>query len=505
MSEPHVSHGGRAHWLMGFGAASLVMIITVALTTVDFSNELRQANNRLDLAGQSSVERVHEELREVEALLLRTTPGTSESMSEWSNRLAATTVFPFIDLIGHANDDEGPIEWSTRFPSDYSHPSDRMIKRAEVGPAHQVLYEIVDHHLIMARPFADPNAGRAWDIVVIDMDELTSRGLSSATSAGITWEHRPVPPEAPLVIPDTEKHREYLILGDASRWLFEFEWTDQALKAQGVGFDWEGVVVGGVVALVMGFFASRWMRRRDLEANLALTQELLEQKDLLLLAISHQLRTPLTGVIGFLRLALEDSDDEMSSGQRAELARIALDQAEDAAEIVEDLGVATRLQDGQLVVVARPVAVEPIIRAAFAATRDGQETLELADSDEEILVHADPLRARQVFRNIFGTGAEVGAKYWSVIATRQGGDQVISVMADTRIETDVPVHLERSSVGLPGSLAALRSRLEIARGLCNAMAGDLEVVEIDGSTVIRVLLPAGNSSASVPAADSAGS
>lgn len=136
---------------------------------------------------------------------------------------------------------------------------------------------------------------------------------------------------------------------------------------------------------------------------------------------------------------------------------------------------------------------------------DGQETLELADSDEEILVHADPLRARQVFRNIFGTGAEVGAKYWSVIATRQGGDQVISVMADTRIETDVPVHLERSSVGLPGSLAALRSRLEIARGLCNAMAGDLEVVEIDGSTVIRVLLPAGNSSASVPAADSAGS
>lgn len=491
MSRFDRARGDHTSFLMGLVAGLLVIGLTVALMVIDYNDKVRRATDQLDLAGQSLVETMHSTLRGVESTLHRSQP-TSGDIS-YEERLAAILGLPFVEAVGHSPRDTDLISWVGEVAVDESIGVD-LVAEIEAQPGVDVVYEGVGSDLLMAHSHEE-RGGRAWDVALIDVSDLVESILHDALEEDVIWEFEAVPQGIELQVPDSSVHREYLILDSSTTWQFELRWTDAALAEMGVDYEWLGLVIGGLVAVLVGLLASRWVRRRYLEADLRVTRELVEQKDLLLLAVSHQLRTPLTGTIGFLHLALDESENEMSEEQRAELTRMALDQAEKASELVEDLLLATRIQDETLMTISDRVDIVPLIEAVFEATRDPDETLVHEDDEGSPSVTADPLRAGQLFRNVFGSGREQGARNWALETFEMGESVVVSLRPDVALDPDVS-RLSTDVVAVPEGLSGIRSRLEIAGRLARLMDGQLDLRHQDGVTEIRVSLKAARVSAS---------
>jgi hypothetical protein len=248
-------------------------------------------------------------------------------------------------------------------------------------------------------------------------------------------------------------------------------------------------VVGIVLSTLLALLASHLVHRRHVQVELEASRSLLEQKDLLLLALSHQLRTPLTAVIGFLGIAL-DEENVVPDRQRRELLDLAKDQAQDAAEIVEDMVVAARINDQNLVLIPKPIEVDPIIDAVFRATQRVDEVLELVEGESEAIVYADPLRIRQLIRNVFDEGRAGGARRWKVVTTPSENAVDIAFIADFEIPDRIPMKMLTSeTVATPKGLDAIQPHLITATRLAEVMGGGITSVSVGGATAIHVLLP----------------
>lgn len=492
------ARGDRPSFLMGLVAGLLVIGLTAALMVIDYNGKVRRATDQLDVAGQSLVETMHATLRSLESTLHRSEPTTEGGAHD--ERLASILALPYVEEVGHTSRDADPISWTGAVAVDESIGAE-LAAEIEAQPGQHVVYKGVGSDLLMAHP-QEEGGRRAWDVALIDVSDLVATALPDSLEEDVAWEFEALPEGTELQVPDSSVHREYLILDSSTTWQFELRWTDATLAEMGVHFEWLGVVAGGLVAVFVGLLASRWVRRRYLEADLQATRELVEQKDLLLLAVSHQLRTPLTGTIGFLHLALDEPEDEMSEEQRDEFTHLALDQAEIASELVDDLLLATRMQDETLVTISDRVDVVPLIDAVFEATRGPGETLVYEDDDGSPTVTADPLRTRQLFRNLFGSGREQGARNWELETFEMKDSVVVSLRLDVVLDPEVG-RLSADVVAVPEGLSGIRSRLDVARGLARLMGGQLDLHHQDGVTEIRVSLKpaevAENQSASLEA------
>ena len=468
-------------------AGLLIVALTVALVLLDFGNERRRANDQLDVAGQSLVESLHRDLRNVQNLLIRSESIRFEGPVEPADRLSAISALPYVRATGYATSSDGPVTWLDDRTLAIT-PLDRSLIDEPRSDSQRIFLDMVADDLLISHPYS-VTGERVWDMALVDMDALAESVVPASLDAGITWNLSPVPEGTALVEPETDVHREYLILDEDASWLFELKWTPAALEAQGIGFDWGGVLAGVAVALLVGVLAAKWMQRRYIEADLRATKELLDQKDLLLKALSHQLRTPLTGVIGFLRLALDESPETMSPGQRIELAELALGQAEGAAELVEDMFVAARIRDTSLVTVIREVEIEPLLQRVFDTVTNGDGELDFSDPERVTSIAADPLRARQLFRNIFSGGREAGSTSWSVSIREQGADVIVSLSAEVPL-TDESPRLTPENVAMPEDVTAIGPRLEIARSLCETMGGSFTLTTSSDGTELTLRFPA---------------
>ena len=480
--------GRRPSLLIGTVASLLVFGVTLALVKLDVDNEVRRAGEQLDLMAQGGIESMHSHLRDIEILLLSSHRDEAADVESAIDRLEPIAALASVKAVGFALSDGDPIAWSNVLGQRVVGVDAQLVSQADSGPDLQILHYPAGSDLLLARPTTSPSGERTWDLALINMHLLSVDVVPDVIAAGVIWDFEVVPPGTNLERPDRNVHREYLILEEGVAWQLELEWSAEGAAGLGVGTDWEGVAVGLALALLTGALAARWIQRRYMEADIRATHELLDQKDMLLLAISHQLRTPLTGAVGFLRLASEEPT--MSESQRLEFTEIALEQAEHASEIVEDLLVAARLQDEQLMIASRPLDLVSTLERAFAQSHTDLEKLEIElEVGEDALALADPLRTRQVFRNLFNNGRDANVSEWLVTIKREDDFQVVRMDADAPIDEKLTT-LSRDTVGLPVSLGAIRSRVEIVERLCEAMGGRLEISDRESRTSIVVRLPA---------------
>lgn len=125
-------------------------------------------------------------------------------------------------------------------------------------------------------------------------------------------------------------------------------------------------------------------------------QRALKEKDTFIATVSHELRTPLTAVVGMSASLLESGD--LPPDVR-ELLELIANQSTEMSQIIEDL-LASASADRQELSV-EPVPVDSASEAEAAVT--GRH-IEVRCTDD-VLVLADPLRLRQVIRNLV-TNAE---------------------------------------------------------------------------------------------------
>lgn len=130
----------------------------------------------------------------------------------------------------------------------------------------------------------------------------------------------------------------------------------------------------------------------------------------LLRAVSHDIRTPLTGIVGATNVLLEQ-DDTLTPQQRRELLKNANEESQWLIHIVENLLSITRIGAGEDAQVTKtPEAAEEVIEGAVGKFRRRypQIDVEVRLPEEFFLVPMDPLLIQQVMTNLLENAAVHG-------------------------------------------------------------------------------------------------
>ncbi|MEX2423694.1 MAG: PAS domain S-box protein [Acidimicrobiia bacterium] len=229
----------------------------------------------------------------------------------------------------------------------------------------------------------------------------------------------------------------------------------------------------------------------DLRKAALQAEEFARSKDRLIASVSHELRTPLTAVLGFANL-IEDPQD-LDADEVSQFASEIHRQATDMAGIVEDLLVAARAEMGALTVRIDDVDVSREIQDVTSALRHHPSVSVEVHTDSVPLIRADPLRLRQILRNLVNNAVRYGGSHVRIdavttaenVAVRvaDDGDGVPADLAEAIFEPFFSAH-DRS--GQPDSLGL---GLSVVRTLAVAMGGTAAISAEEGWTVFTVTLP----------------
>ncbi|HEX6085313.1 MAG TPA: ATP-binding protein [Thermoanaerobaculia bacterium] len=162
-------------------------------------------------------------------------------------------------------------------------------------------------------------------------------------------------------------------------------------------YDGKGELLGAVVA--MRDITEQIASARQ-KADLARERELNAAKDQLLATVAHELRNPLTSILGWTQLLQRHVEDEEA---RTALAAIAAS-AGMQAQLIADLSDVTRISSGKLVLTRKPEILHEAVEVAIQGVRLPAElkqiTLVVPSSYERVPIEGDAVRLQQVFWNL---------------------------------------------------------------------------------------------------------
>ncbi|MCP4307873.1 MAG: hypothetical protein GY926_16595 [bacterium] len=229
-----------------------------------------------------------------------------------------------------------------------------------------------------------------------------------------------------------------------------------------------------------------YWERRDTKGRL---EELLAAKDEFIASVSHEVRTPLTAVLGFAH-ELDENMLKFNESERSDLIGLIAEQSQEVANIVDDLLTSARTEAGTIVIAPQVVSVRHVIGEVLSS-HSGRVDFSMA-TDTDLETWADPGRVRQVLRNLL-TNADrhggnivkihaIGGAEWIKLEVRDNGTGVPSHLRQHVFEPYARAHdgtSKPASVGLG---------LSVARKLAQMMDGDLELNREDGWTVFTLTL-----------------
>jgi len=217
-----------------------------------------------------------------------------------------------------------------------------------------------------------------------------------------------------------------------------------------------------------------WIRRRDVEDALRKT---IAEKDRFVATVSHEIRTPLAAVLG-LAEELHQRSSSMDPGEVHELLGLVAEQAREVANIVEDLLVLAKAGRATITVAPQQVRLDELVRSAVASIPTGARSGLVMRTVEPVVALCDPLRTRQVVRNLVVNAHRHGGPHTFVDVTSiPGGDAIIRV-ADNgdQIPEERRTTMFDAFSGsgrADGSLDSVGLGLTVCRELVRAMDGDL--------------------------------
>ncbi len=167
-------------------------------------------------------------------------------------------------------------------------------------------------------------------------------------------------------------------------------------------------------------------RARELEAvNLELS-EMNRLKGVFLSTASHELKTPLTSVIGYAEL-LDDNDERMTREQRGEFLRRLRAEAGRLLGLIEDILDLTRIESGKLTLRCVLMSANEVAHAAVETTRllAQKHGVELIERLDPLLPHVamDEVKMRQALVNLLVNAVKFSPEHGKVvIETLRDGD-----------------------------------------------------------------------------------
>jgi signal transduction histidine kinase/CheY-like chemotaxis protein/HAMP domain-containing protein len=209
---------------------------------------------------------------------------------------------------------------------------------------------------------------------------------------------------------------------------------------------------------------------------------------------SHELRSPLTSIKGFVELLAQT---ELNARQR-EFVEVVLLSTNRLADLVNDLLDVARVEAGQLEIQRRPISVAEAVREVAALMAP-----QFADRDQELVVDiapalpvalADPARVRQIVTNLL-TNAHLYTGEGGKVTVRVGasGDFVLLAVSDqgrgmSHEQVDKAFDRFFRADGSRGTGTGLG--LSIVQSLVELHEGSIDISsEVGSGTTVTVRLP----------------
>lgn len=159
----------------------------------------------------------------------------------------------------------------------------------------------------------------------------------------------------------------------------------------------------------------------------------------LLRAISHDLRTPLTSIIGSIDTVITE-DERLDGSARAELLSDAKKDAEWLVRMVENLLSITRISGAEeTVIVKSPELIEEIIGECVSnfKKRHPDVNLKIHVPDEPLTVNVDAMLIEQVLMNLLDNAVYHGKSMTELcIDASAAGDSVVIAVSDNGVGLD---------------------------------------------------------------------
>lgn len=233
-------------------------------------------------------------------------------------------------------------------------------------------------------------------------------------------------------------------------------------------------------------------RRKEFEAALVDARRAAEvataAKDQFLAIVSHELRSPLSAITGWVRLARSGKLDP-SMQQRA-LETIERN-AQMQGQLIEDLLDVSRIVSGKLRISPRPIDLAPVVEAGVdtsrpAAQAKGIHLVMCLDSGAGI-VDADPARVQQIVWNLVSNAIKFTPRGGRVqVGLAREGSRVRLLVADTGAGIDpsqLPFVFERfwqADHAMRQERAGLGLGLSICKSLVELHGGSIRVESAGG-------------------------
>ena len=193
----------------------------------------------------------------------------------------------------------------------------------------------------------------------------------------------------------------------------------------------------------------------------------------LLRAISHDLRTPLSGIMGTSEMIRDMSEKE---DPRRELAQGIWEDADWLHSLVENILNLTRLEEGRLVLQKQPEAVEEIIGNALEhiAKRAPEREIGVDIPDELLLVPMDARLIVQVLVNLLDNAIKHTAaeREIRIAVQREGTDAVfrVSDRGEGIAPADLP-HIFKMFYTSQHNRADAKRGIGLGLAICDAIVG----------------------------------
>lgn len=189
------------------------------------------------------------------------------------------------------------------------------------------------------------------------------------------------------------------------------ELTPEGYRIAETGAIWMGLTLGIVVFANLA--RHMWWQRRRLAETVERERTNAMLKQRFIAMVSHEFRTPLTGIRGYADL-LANTRDGLTAAEIGVFASTIRDQAEHLSRLVDDVLVVMRLDAGRLPLTIAAVELAPVIATLEAGILASSGRSLSVDVPPRITVLADSDRLLQVLRNLTGERGEV--------RTGKGGD-----------------------------------------------------------------------------------
>ncbi len=225
--------------------------------------------------------------------------------------------------------------------------------------------------------------------------------------------------------------------------------------------------------------ASQDQRRRDLVAN-----------------ISHDLRTPLTSLHGYLE-TLRIKEDTLDAAQRRRYLDIALDQSRKVRHLAQELFELARLESGLVKPepesFALPDLVQDVVQKCELAAQARQQRIHVEVSQRLPAIRADLSMVERILTNLLDNAIHHNPQGTSIRLrlARAAPDVVVDVIDDGE---GIPAGQRQSLFERAPALSRISGNgglgLIVVRRLLQLNQGDIQYVETEAGTTFRFWLPA---------------